>query len=680
MSQAFETAIQRALREVVESFAEQYVAEGLLKKDAIIVDLDNYKPELVEKILTNAILNEAFTEDIAGVTILKINDIIQMLEVDEYWSNSYTRYTNKIGLSMNNRYLDEVTDVVLDFPYKDTILKAGMSKEDVSKEDATESFLNEIVAREEIDVLLDEKILKNAKKYDENGESDISEINDTDNLIIKGNNLLALHSLKKRFAGKVKCIFIDPPYNTGSDSFIYNDKFSRSTWLVFMKNRLKIAKELLKTDGTLWVQTDDSQHAYLKVLLDEIFGEGSYLNTVTIKSKSSSGASGGGEDRRLKKNTEFILIYANNDARINIQTKPYKLMNYIQERRENGKNFAYKTVLVNPGKLEKIGETVDGRGDCIELYQVKGYETKTIKSLMAEEGLDEGEIYKKYLDKIFTTENAQTSIRSRVRNNVTDDGYTIARYKPVSGKNKGKIVDVGFIGSTKRLVSFLKETAYIEDGEVYKTEKAGTLWEDISWSSIKTEGGVSLENGKKPEKLIHRIIASSSEESDIILDFFGGSGTTAAVAHKMNRQYITIEQMEYIDDLIVKRLENVVNGDSTGISKAIAWSGGGSFIYAELMDKNSTFIDIVLNSKNSEELKSIFDDMKSTLDFDFRVDLQEVAQSIWDEEFEMQKKILVKIIDKNQLYHNYSEIDDETIKSQLSQSDYDFNKSFYGEK
>ena len=225
MSQAFETAIQRALREVVESFAEQYVAEGLLKKDAIIVDLDNYKPELVEKILTNAILNEAFTEDIAGVTILKINDIIQMLEVDEYWSNSYTRYTNKIGLSMNNRYLDEVTDVVLDFPYKDTILKAGMSKEDVSKEDATESFLNEIVAREEIDVLLDEKILKNAKKYDKNGSSPVSEIKDTDNLIIKGNNLLALHSLKKRFAGKVKLIYIDPPYyftkKKKEDTFLY---------------------------------------------------------------------------------------------------------------------------------------------------------------------------------------------------------------------------------------------------------------------------------------------------------------------------------------------------------------------------------------------------------------------------------------------------------------------------
>jgi len=120
-----------------------------------------FPDELVEKILTNAILNEAFTENIAGATILKINDIIQMLEVDEYWSNSYTRYTNKIGLSTNNRYLDEVTDVVLDFPYKDSILKAGMTKDDASKGDAEESFLNEIVAREEIDVLLDEKIFKN---------------------------------------------------------------------------------------------------------------------------------------------------------------------------------------------------------------------------------------------------------------------------------------------------------------------------------------------------------------------------------------------------------------------------------------------------------------------------------------------------------------------------------------
>ena len=184
----------------------------------------------------------------------------------------------------------------------------------------------------------------------------------------------------------------------------------------------------------------------------------------------------------------------------------------------------------------------------------------------------------------------------------------------------------------------------------------------------------------KPESLLAFFIRAVTSENDIVLDFFMGSGTTAAVAHKMNRQYIGIEQMDYIETVAVERLKKVIDGEQGGISQDVAWSGGGSFIYAELMDKNATFIDAVLNSKHSDELKAIFDDMKATLDFDFRVDLQEVDQSIWNEEFEMQKKILVKIIDKNQLYHNYSEIDDETIKSQLSQSDYDFNKSFYGEK
>ena len=183
----------------------------------------------------------------------------------------------------------------------------------------------------------------------------------------------------------------------------------------------------------------------------------------------------------------------------------------------------------------------------------------------------------------------------------------------------------------------------------------------------------------KPESLLAFFIRAVTSENDLVLDFFMGSGTTAAVAHKMNRQYIGIEQMDYIKTISVERLKKVITGEQGGISKDVNWTGGGSFIYAELMNKNSTFIDAVLNSKNSDELKTIFDDMKSTLDFDFRVDLQEVNQSIWDEEFEMQKKILVKIIDKNQLYHNYSEIDDATIKSQLSQSDYDFNKSFYGE-
>jgi len=621
MSQAFETAIQQALREVVESFDEQYVAEGLLKKDAIIVDLDNYKPELVEKILTNAILNETFTEDIAGATILKINDIIQMLEVDEYWSNSYTRYTNKIGLAANNRYLDETTDVVLNFPYKDGILKAGMTKDDVSREDAEESFLNEIVAREEIDVLLDEKILKNAKKYDKNGSSPVSEIKDTDNLIIKGNNLLALHSLKKRFAGKIKSIIIDPPYyfkkTKTSDAFNYNSNFKLSTWLVFMKNRLDVAKELLSDEGLCIIIVGEEGCAQLKLLADNIFGEDKYIGTISWR-KSDNQANIG----EFAKVTDYILIYKKSIGKLNKLPLTDKARKEYRYSDENG--YFRRQILLDKtrGKYNYELTTPTGK----KLYG------PWMKAKEEIERLDN-------LGKIYWTRGGQ------------EQPYGKLYLQDSEGQIPNDFWDNSF-GTNQRGAEEIRELF----------------------------SGDRLFDFPKPERLIYNLMKISSEEGDIVLDFFMGSGTTQAVAHKMNRQYIGIEQMDYIETVSIERLKKVIDGEQGGISQDVAWSGGGSFIYAELMDKNATFIDAVLNSKHSDELKAIFDDMKATLDFDFRVDLQEVDQSIWDEDFEMQKKILVKIIDKNQLYHNYSEIDDETIKSQLSQSDYDFNKSFYGEK
>lgn len=621
MSQAFETAIQQALREVVESFDEQYVTEGLLKKDAIIVDLDNYNPELVEKILTNAILNEAFTEDIAGATILKINDIIQMLEIDEYWSNSYTRYTNKIGLATNNHYLDETIDIVLNFPYKDGILKAGMTKDDVSREDAEESFLNEIVAREEIDVLLDEKIFKNAKKYDKNGSSPVSEIKDTDNLIIKGNNLLALHSLKKRFAGKIKSIIIDPPYyfkkTKTSDAFNYNSNFKLSTWLVFMKNRLDVAKELLSDEGLCIIIVGEEGYAQLKLLSDNIFGGDKYIGTISWR-KSDNQANIG----EFAKVTDYILIYKKSSGKLNKLPLTDKARKEYRYSDENG--YFRRQILLDKtrGKYNYELTTPTGK----KLYGPWMKDKEEI------ERLDN-------LGKIYWTRGGQ------------EQPYGKLYLQDSEGQIPNDFWDNSF-GTNQRGAEEIRELF----------------------------SGDRLFDFPKPERLIYNLMKISSEEGDIVLDFFMGSGTTQAVAHKMNRQYIGIEQMDYIETVSIERLKKVIDGEQGGISQDVAWSGGGSFIYAELMDKNATFIDAVLNSKHPDELKAIFDNLKSTLDFDFRVDLQEVDQSIWDEDFEMQKKILVKIIDKNQLYHNYSEIDDETIKSQLSQSDYDFNKSFYGEK
>ena len=667
MSQAFETAIQQALREVVESFDEQYVAEGLLKKDAIIVDLDNYKPELVEKILTNAILNEAFTEDIAGATILKINDIIQMLEVDEYWSNSYTRYTNKIGLAANNRYLDETTDVVLNFPYKDGILKAGMTKDDVSREDAEESFLNEIVAREEIDVLLDEKIFKNAKKYDKNGSSPVSEIKDTDNLIVKGNNLLALHSLKKRFAGKVKLIYIDPPYyftkKKKEDTFPYNSNFKLSTWLTFMKNRLEIAKDLLSDDGAIFVQISDDGVGELHVLLKEIFKKENFINKITLKTKSPSGFAS--VNPGVFETAEYILSFAKDKTKWKYNTQyvrsdydpNYKF--YILNKNEDYSNW----------KIENIGDYIAKKQGFKNKREAKQNLGGVIfDNLVADFALKNAEsIYRE----TSINDNA-SSVLVDLRNKSKYDTETIFF------QSRENNYDV-YVKNGQELTFYSKKIREI-DGERVPSIQLSNIWMDTPYEGIAKEGGVTLKGGKKPEKLIRRIIELATDRGDLVLDYHLGSGTTAAVAHKLNRQYIGFEQLDYGENDSIARLERVIQGESSGISKTVNWSGGGSFIYAELMDKNATFIDAVLNSKHPDELKAIFDDMKATLDFDFRVDLQEVDQSIWDEDFEMQKKILVKIIDKNQLYHNYSEIDDETIKSQLSQSDYDFNKSFYGEK
>lgn len=667
MSQALETTIQQALREVTESFGERYVVNGLLKKDAIITDLDNYEVNLVKQLLENQILKDAFTENIANTTILKINDIIQVLETDEYWSNSYTRYSNKIGLTTNNRYLDEVTDVVLDFPYKDTVLKAGMSKEDVSKEDAQEPFLNAIVAREEIDVLLDSKIFKNAKKYGENGSSDVSEIKDTDNLIIKGNNLLALHSLKNRYKGSVKLIYIDPPYyfikEKKEDTFAYNSNFKLSTWLTFMKNRLEIAKELLDKDGAIFVQISDDGVGELHVLLKEIFGKENFINKITLKTKSPSGFAS--VNPGVFETAEYILSFAKDKSKWKYNPQ------YVRSDYDTNYNLyiSNKHEHFSKWEIENIGEYV---------ARQQGYENKrlAIKEL--------GRSFFDNLVSDFALEHAESVFRYTTINNNASNLLVELRDKSkkepemVFFQTRDENYDV-YVKNGQEIAFYSKKIREI-DGERVPSIQLSNIWMDTPYEGIAKEGGVTLKGGKKPEKLLRRIIELATNKGDLVLDYHLGSGTTSAVAHKLERRYIGLEQLDYGENDSVARLSRVINGDKTGISKAVNWSGGGSFIYAELMDKNSTFIDAVLNSSNSDELKVIFDDMKTTLDFDFRVDLQEVSKTLWGQDFETQKKILVQIIDKNQLYHNYSEIDDETIKSQLSQSDYDFNKSFYGEK
>src|SRR5690625_1168480 len=273
------TKINDAIKHALQQFGEKYFIEDVVHKSKVIQDLDGYDAPLLEAFISNETIKKNFTIDIAGNIVMQTNKLIELFEADEYWQDSYTKYSKKIGLTAGGKFIDESTDVVLDFPYKDTVLKASMSKEDTDKDDLRpdEPFLNEVIAKEEIDVLLDKKVLVNAKKYDKDGVRKIDRFSDDDNLIIKGNNLLALHPLKERYAGKEKLIYIDPPFNTGNDSFKYNDKFSRSTWLTFMNNRLEVARELLTEDGNIFIHIDDNQNHYLKILLDSVFGEENFV-------------------------------------------------------------------------------------------------------------------------------------------------------------------------------------------------------------------------------------------------------------------------------------------------------------------------------------------------------------------------------------------------------------------
>lgn len=418
---------------------EKYISDdGKLLKAVVYSDVMAMDRELLSLLLSEEVIKERFFEEVNGTLVFDKQKFAWFIESKEFLPDSYTRYTNKIGLTHDGDFISKSNDVVLDFPYKDCVLEGGQDKEDQKRK---EIFYNEIIASDEISKMLAPKVFSNAKRYTKDGiEEDIT-FDENDNLIIKGNNLIALSSLLKRYEGKVKCIYIDPPYyfdeKKEEDTFLYNSNFKLSTWLNFMKTRLELANKFLTDDGFIFVQISDDGYAYLKVIMDEIFGNDKYVNTIIVKSKASSGASGGGEDKKLKKNVEYILIYGNENSTLTTQFIKTPLYRYIEEREEDGKSFAYTNVILDIGEEHYIGETVDGYGDTIKLYEMKNYKSISVKKLAKQENCSEEEIYNKYIDKIYTTENAQTSIRDRVREKVSNDvDFVIARYVPVSGEKK----------------------------------------------------------------------------------------------------------------------------------------------------------------------------------------------------------------------------------------------------
>ena len=647
-----ETELLSQIKEVLLKFPK-YWEKDVLLRNKVAEDLRNYNQELIEALLSNQLVKDTYSISLNSTNIFKIEEFISMLRYKNYWENSYTKYSNEIGLTSEGKYLNYNTDVVLDFPHKDSVLEGGMTKEDQGKK---EIYYHNVLAKEEIDTLLSPKVLTNIKKYDKNGEHDIDDFTDKDNLIIKGNNLVALYSLKERYENKIKMIYIDPPYNTGNDSFKYNDKFNRSTWLIFMKNRLEIAFNLLKEDGVIVVQSDSNENHYLKVLCDEIFGAEKFVTQISVEMSATQGMKvASAKNGNIVKNSEYLLLYS-----------------------KSGKKDVMTNILYDP-RLE--------------------YDTHYSKYLNKNNIVEDLKdvFLKEYPDIIFTNLKDMYKTSKEFKKFIDDNQERIFRYDKVTGFNK-KNFEVGVVKKVDRrdrsyyierkennieqLMFLSSSYGYANDfNSSYGFRKIrGDWWKDyyLDMGNVNKEGGVKLSNGKKPERLIKDLIIALTEKNDIILDFFVGSGTTPAVALKMERQFIGIEQLDYVDDLVISRLENVINGEQSAISKDVDWKGGGSFVYAELASLNERYVKDIQQASNEAELEKVLSTMKESAYLNFKVDLERVSSK--DEGYhalslEERKEVLIQVLDMNQLYLSYSEIEDEQYK--IPEDVKAFNHSFY---
>ena len=413
----------------------------------------------------------------------------------------------------------------------------------------------------------------------------------SENMLIHGDNLIALQALQQDFYGSIKCIYIDPPYNTGSAFEHYDDNLEHSIWLGLMRKRLILLRELLSEEGTIWIQIDDEEQAYLKVLCDEVFGRENFVNMISVNMKNIAGVSGGGEDKRLKKNCEYILIYAKDYSLLPLFNGPYvytEISDLVQQYAEEGKSWKYTSVLVEPGEKEYCGSTVDGDGNEIKVYLRKNPVMMSIKQVAARDGITEKEAYQKYGISIFQTTNAQSSIRTRVmeyrnENSIAEDLISI-EYVPRTGKNRGTVYEQFYKGDKCRLFVWLKDTSEVIDGELFKKDLQGTYWDMNAWmKNLTKEGSVEFGNGKKPEQLIRQIFEMTTKPGDWVLDSFLGSGTTAAVATKMARKWVGIELGDHAYTHCKVRLDRIVNGEDTGgITKAVNWEGGSGYHFYEL--------------------------------------------------------------------------------------------------
>jgi len=544
-----------------EHLLKNYVTERALALD----------PKLIKLLRKDKRTFERFFKKVDDIVIFDRDSFVRFLNLKDFLPDSYTAFEQKIGLATSNGgLLSKDESVVLNWPYKDCVLEGDMRREGEPRD---EVFYNNTLAPDEVDRLLEPKVLTSFKRYDKKGEHSVTDfVRDGfgvigDNIIIRGNNILALASIKQEFVGKVKLVYIDPPYNTDNDSFAYNDSFNHSTWLTFMRNRLMLAKELLTDNGSIYVQLDHNEIHYCKVLMDEIFGRDKFQREIIWHLNTAAG---------------------------------------------------FKTIAKNWVRDH----------DSILFYS-KGPEVVF------------HELYRDYSDE-----------------------YK-ARFKKAD-KNGRKYRDDRGSGVRQ----------YLDE---LKGIRVSDVWNDVmSFQQAATAKEYLKFAGQKPETLIQRIISASTNPGDLVLDFFGGTGTTAAVAQKMGRRYLLIEQIDSQVEKIVGRMKKVLKGDDEGISKEMGWTGGGSFVYCELKENNERFAKRIRFAESKDKLARIWKEMRDSAFLSYRIDpavIDDHAKDFAELSLSDQKRFLDACLEKNHLYVNLSEIDDSEYA--ISDKEKGLNQKFY---
>ncbi|WP_088041864.1 site-specific DNA-methyltransferase [Bacillus sp. EAC] len=623
--------------EILEEVLSQ--DERLLSEDGDILKSKAYDfaltgdANLLSLLLSNTDLKNHFFKDVNGVMVFDSIKFGWVVNSKEFLPDSFTQYKNKIGL-VNDKGASIVqsNDVCLVWPYKDCVLEGGQTKDDQKR---NEVFYNETLAPDEVNRLLFPKVFTNAKRYTKDGVEPVTDFGDNDNLIIKGNNLLALSSLLKRYEGKIKCIYIDPPYNPTSqaNTFAYNNTFNRSTWLVFMKNRLEYAKRLLAKDGVLIVAIDKNEQARLQILIEEIFPN-SDVDCITIV-HNARGAIG----TNFSYTHEYaIFVTPKGKKAIGNRKIEQEEIDWRQLRDRGGESLrtdarnCFYPIIVENGKVVGFGDV------CTDDEHPKQNEKHG------------NQIYVYPID-----------------NNGIERKWRYARQTVES------IINVLRVKETK-------DGLGIEIGKDFGTYK--TVWTDRKYDA--SLNGTQLLKSILPNtkftypKSIYNVIdcvnaVVENDKDAIILDFFGGSGTTGHAVMEINkdgghRKFILVEQMEYIETDTLPR--------NVAIMKSIATDS--SIVYCELKELNEIFMTKVQNAKSDAEITTIIEEIKATGFVSQNVLPKEIDTSVKefiDLSFEDKRKFACELINKNLLYVNLCDIDDEDFK--VTDEEKAFTNSFY---